>query len=52
MPSRSPYHTVYDVSYGECATDEPFCVGAECFQNEAIFHLKVDMTYNEPCCNT
>ena len=20
------YHTIYDISYGECITDEPFCV--------------------------
>ena len=20
------YHTIYDISFGECATDEPFCV--------------------------
>ena len=34
MPPRSDiyrgygptYHTIYDISYGECAIDEPFCV--------------------------
>ena len=20
-----PYHTIYVIAYGECATDEPFC---------------------------
>ena len=20
-----PYHIIYDISYGECATDKPFC---------------------------
>ena len=47
------YHTIiYDISYGECATDEPFCETAEYFGNDAIFHSEVVMPYTEPCHNT
>ena len=42
--NRPTYHTIYVISYGECATDEPLREMAEYFRNDAIFHSEVDMT--------
>ena len=47
-----PYHTVYVISYGECATDKPFCVRQPSSLKSAIFHSEVDMAYNKPHGNT
>ena len=43
-----PYHTMYVISYGECATDKPFCVRQPSSLKSAIFHSKVDMAYSKP----
>ena len=38
----------YVISYGECATDKPFCVRQPSSLKSAIFHSKVDMAYSKP----
>ena len=37
------YHTIYDISYGECATDEPFCMRRPNSLKRRHFTLRFDI---------
>ena len=38
------YRTICNISYGECATDEPFCVRRpHIFEKASSLYLEVDM---------
>ena len=57
MPLRSDIEAmdqpaILYISYGECATDEPFCVRRLNIGKDVIFHSEVDMAHNEPPHNT
>ena len=39
------YHTIYDILYGECATDEPFCV-----RQPSIFETMPFFTHHFSLC--